>query len=78
MEKDKKPEKPSQRLNKQLSGYARYTTIAFKMIAIVVLGTLGGLKLDEVLELSIPIFTLVCALASVALAMYVIIRDVSR
>ena len=78
MEKDNDPKKPSQRLNKQLSGYAKYSTIAFKMIAICVLGTFGGLKLDDYFELSIPIFTLVLALASVALAMYVVIRDVSK
>lgn len=78
MPKNNPPEKPSQRLNKQLSGYAKYSTIAFKMIAIVVLGTYGGVKLDDALALDFPIFTLVCALAAVALAMYVIIRDVSK
>jgi len=48
------------------------------MIAIVVAGVYGGVKLDAYLELETPIFTLLFSLLSVALAMYVVIRDVSK
>ncbi len=40
-------------------------------------GTYGGIKLDDWLNLS-PLFTIVCALASIALAMYVMINKLTR
>jgi hypothetical protein len=45
------------------------------MIAIIVLGTFGGLKLDSWLELSFPVFTLVLSVLSVVLAVYYAIKD---
>ena len=48
------------------------------MIAIILAGTYGGMKLDEYFGLETPIFTLVLTLASVGLAMYVIIRDLGK
>ena len=38
-------------------------------------GTYGGVKLDEWLGLKFPIFTLVLAMASVFLAIYIFIKD---
>lgn len=38
-------------------------------------GTYGGVKLDEWLALKFPIFTLVLAMASVFMAIYVFIKD---
>ena len=38
-------------------------------------GTYAGIKLDEWLNLKFPIFTLVLAMASVFLAIYVFIKD---
>ena len=47
------------------------------MGVIIAGGTYGGIKLDEWLSLS-PLFTVVCALASIALAMYVMINKLTR
>ena len=57
-----------------LRGYAHYSGVAVQMAAIIALATIGGVKLDEWLELK-PLFTVVCSLACVALAMYVVIKD---
>ncbi len=65
--KDEKSDAP-------LRGYAHYSGIAVQMAAIIALATIGGVKLDEWLELK-PLFTVVCSLAGVALAMYVVIKD---
>lgn len=64
--------------NKSSNDIARYTGIATKMLAIILVGTFAGIKLDEKLALETPIFTLILTLASVGLAMYVIIRDLGK
>lgn len=58
----------------QLNSYARYSGIAFQMIAIIVLGTYGGIKLDENYPNDYHTFTLICSLLSVAIALYIVIK----
>ncbi|HTL82623.1 MAG TPA: AtpZ/AtpI family protein [Bacteroidia bacterium] len=61
---------------KQLNNAAKYSSMAFTMAAIIVLGTLGGRWLDTHLHLlKFPLFTLVLALASVFAALWYFIRD---
>jgi F0F1-type ATP synthase assembly protein I len=60
---------------KQLNDYARYSGMAVQMIAIILIGVLGGIKLDKYLSLKFPVFTLVFTLLSVFLAIYFAIRD---
>jgi hypothetical protein len=47
------------------------------MIAIIGLGTYGGVKLDEIYPNNYSIFTIICSLASVGAAMYYVIRQVN-
>jgi hypothetical protein len=49
--------------------------MALQMGAVVALGAWGGVKLDELVGLKFPIFTLVLILASVAIAIYISIKD---
>ncbi|MDW7690776.1 AtpZ/AtpI family protein [Flammeovirgaceae bacterium SG7u.111] len=58
-----------------LSDYAKYSGIATKMALTMVAGVLGGMKIDEWLELETPIFTIILALLSSGLAIYIIIKD---
>lgn len=62
---------------RQWSSGASYSGMAFQMGIIIAGGTYGGVKLDEWLGLS-PLFTIVCALASIALAMYVMISKLAK
>ncbi|MBQ7735836.1 MAG: AtpZ/AtpI family protein [Bacteroidales bacterium] len=62
---------------RQWSAGASYSGMAFQMGVIIAGGTYGGIKLDEWLNLS-PLFTIVCALASIALAMYVMINKLTQ
>ena len=62
---------------RQWSSGASYSGMAFQMGVIIAGGTYGGIKLDEWLNLS-PLFTIVCALASIALAMYVMINKLAK
>lgn len=58
--------------------YAKYSNMAFQMMAIIGLGTFAGLKLDELVYLNFPIFTLIFSLASVSLAIYISIKDLLK
>lgn len=53
--------------------YAVYSNLAFEMGALIALGVFGGHKLDKVLSTS-PLFTIICALAGIAISLYLIIR----
>jgi len=52
--------------------------MALQMIVIITLGSFGGLKLDKWIGLEFPVFTLSLSVISVALAVYVAIKDVIR
>lgn len=59
----------------RLTDYAKYSSLAFQMMFIIIIGTLGGLKLDQYLSLKFPIFTLVLSLLSVFGALYIALKD---
>ncbi len=61
-----------------LKQYARYTGIAFQMMAIMAFSAWLGWKLDEKLSLSFPAFTLFFIIASVGLVLFKIIRSLSN
>jgi len=70
--REKKQKKPP---NKGLNEYAKYSGIAFQMIAIIGLTTWGGIKLDELSGFSNPVFTIILSLLGVFAAIYIAIRD---
>jgi len=45
------------------------------MIVIILLTTWGGTKLDKILELNTPVFTIVLSLLGVFAAIYVVLKD---
>ena len=57
--------------------YAVYSNLAFEMGAVIALGVFGGIKLDNLLNVS-PLFTILCSLASIAVSMYLIIRSLTK
>jgi F0F1-type ATP synthase assembly protein I len=63
---------------KVLEGYARYTSIAFQMIAIILLGVFGGIKLDEWLTWKFPVFTVVFSIVAVMLSIYSVVSDLLK
>ena len=63
---------------KQLNGYAKYTGITFKMAAIIVIGVLAGLKLDEYFEIEKHLFTLTFTLLFVPLSIYIAVKDLLK
>jgi hypothetical protein len=67
--------KPQAENNKPMKNYAKYTGIAFQMAVIIFLGVFGGLQADKYLALKFPLFTLLLSVISIALAIYVAIKD---
>jgi ATP synthase protein I len=75
---EKSPEKHNKSKKKPLSDYGRYSGIAIQMLSIILVGTFAGIMLDKWLKLKFPVFTLILILFSVIMAMYVIIKDVTK
>ncbi len=67
--------KKKAKYNRSLNNYARYSSIAFEMLFIIAIGVFGGVKLDERLQ-TMPLFAIICSLAGLAIAFYVVIKDV--
>jgi len=60
---------------KHLNNYARYSGMGFQMLAIILLGVFGGMKLDQWLGLEYPVFVVIFATLSVILAIYTAVKD---
>ena len=67
-----------QKQKDKFSVYAKYSNMAFQMIAIILIGTFGGFKLDEFLNWGFPLFTVVLSLLSVVLAIYISVKDLLK
>ena len=63
---------------KSLNHYAKYSSLAFQMIAIILIGVFGGIKLDRWLVTGFPVFTVVLSLLATALSVYYGIKDFLR
>jgi F0F1-type ATP synthase assembly protein I len=71
---EKKPKNPVKTV-KSLSNYARYSNMAFQMIAIILIGVFGGIKLDHWLKLNFPVFTVLLSLLATGFSIYLVIKD---
>jgi uncharacterized protein (DUF983 family) len=58
-----------------LKFYARYSSLAFQMIIIIVGGAFGGKALDNKLEWGFPVWTVVLTILAVFIALYLGMRD---
>lgn len=72
----KKKWKPSgQLVKKPLNDYAKYSAIGFQMIAIILAGLFGGMKLDGYLGLEFPVFTLTFTMLGLVIALYLLFKQ---
>ena len=69
---------PSRKKKKELNSYARYSSIAFQMLGIMLAGVFGGRELDRWLEMQFPVFTLTLTILAVILAIYFVIKDLLK
>ena len=69
------PQKPEDLKKKPLNNYLKYSAMSFQMAAIVLLLTLGGMKIDHYFGMKFPVFTLVFCLFSIVAALYLSLKD---
>lgn len=67
--------KPKKKIGESLQSYARYSSLAFQMLFIILAGVFGGKYLDQWLGLTFPVFTVVLSVSSVVLSIYYAIKD---
>lgn len=60
----------------QLNAFARFSGLGFQMIAIIVIGSFIGVKLDEKYPNKHNLYTIILSLISVILAIVFIIRRI--
>lgn len=68
---NKKPQKP-------LNAYAKYSGLGVQMAIIIGGGSYGGHKFDQHYHNHTPVFTIVLSLLSIALAMYIVLKDLIK
>jgi len=66
---------PTNQESKGLQDFGKYSGLAFQMIAIIAVMTWGGVKLDKVLGLTTPVFTIILSLLGVFAGIYVAVKD---
>ena len=72
MASDPQNQKPSNKA----SQYAKYSGLAFQMIAIIVLGSYGGMKLDERYPNEYNLWTVLGSILSVFIATILAVKQV--
>lgn len=72
--KHQKTEEKNQE-NEGLKTYARYTGLGVQMIVIILVTVWGGMKLDKLLGLQSPVFTIILSLLGVFAAIYTAVKD---
>ena len=73
-----KKRKKLQKNRESLNSYVKYSGIAFQMIAIILIGVFGGMKIDKWLKTEKPVFTALLSALAVILAIYYSIKDLLR
>jgi ATP synthase protein I len=61
--------------NKGVKEFAKYSGLAFQMVGIILVTTWGGIKLDKLLGLGNPVFTIILSLLGVFAAIYTAVKD---
>jgi F0F1-type ATP synthase assembly protein I len=64
--------------NKGLNDFAKYSGIAFQMIAVILLTTWGGIELDKLAKFNTPVFTIILSVLGVFAAIYTAVKDFIR
>lgn len=60
-----------------LKSYAKFSGIVFEMLAIIGGGAWLGNKIDQKAGREIPVFTIIFSLVAIALALYLVIKQVN-
>ncbi|MCK9324343.1 MAG: AtpZ/AtpI family protein [Bacteroidales bacterium] len=80
MEKQKKPpqQKDLDQAKKSLREYARYSNLAFKLIAVVLTAFFIGMLFDKWINTGYLIFTVIFSVGGLVLTLYLLIKDLLK
>ncbi|MDY0075916.1 MAG: AtpZ/AtpI family protein [Bacteroidales bacterium] len=70
--------KNKNKFTSSLNAYAKYSSLAFQMMFIILAGVFGGIELDKWLEWKFPVFTVAFSILAVILAIYYAIKDLLK
>ena len=73
---EEKKQTNQEKTAKSLSDYARYSNLAFQMIAIILIGVFGGIKLDQWLSIDSHIFTIILSFLFVCLSIFFVVKSI--
>ncbi|MGB0880282.1 MAG: AtpZ/AtpI family protein [Polaribacter sp.] len=68
----------SNSLKKPLNHFAKFSGLAFQMLVIIGIGVFLGTKLDQIFSNNYKLFTIICSLAFIGIAMYSVIKKVTH
>lgn len=60
---------------KTINNFAKYSGLGVQMLGIILLGVLGGQRLDKITNKTIPVFTIIFSLIAVFAAIYLAVKD---
>jgi len=75
MDRQNQSKRKKNKNNSGLKSYAKYSGMAFQMIAIILICVYAGVKLDEITNRQKPIFTMIFSLLGVFAALYISLKD---
>jgi len=58
--------------------YVRYSNLAFKMIALILIGLWSGRKLDEKFKTKFPAFTVTLTIGALAASFYTLFKEITK
>ncbi|MFH1118772.1 MAG: AtpZ/AtpI family protein [Bacteroidota bacterium] len=61
-----------------MAAYAKYSAMAIQMGVLIAAGAIGGYFIDGLLDIRIPVFTVLLSLAAVAGAIWLMIKELSN
>jgi len=80
MDKQNLSKRKSQRprSQNQINEYVKYSGLTFQMAALILLGYWVGSIIDDWLELSVPIFTIILIVTFIVLSIYSLIKSLPK
>ncbi len=67
-----------QKSKNPLSNYAKYSHLAYQMLAVFLLAVFGGYKIDSLLKWNFPLFTLLFSLIAIAIVIFLSVKDFKK
>ena len=60
------------------NGYIKYSSLAFQMLGVILVGVFGGMQLDKILNIQFPLFTLLLSVGGLLGSMYLLFKDLMK